>query len=335
VIITLHFHCLINDNEMNSNITNPSRRKFIRNAIIAGGMMPVMSQNLFSGINNSNADRLKVYIFSKHLQFLDYKELADAAASMGFDGVDLSVRPNGHVLPERVEDDLPKAVEALKKAGLKPSLMTTAVNQANDPTDKKLLTTAAKLGFTHYRMNWYPYPENKPMPDSLEVLSQKVNALGELNKQLGLKGYYQNHAGILVGSVIWEIYELLKNADPNYMGIQYDIRHAMVEGATSWENGVKLIHERIQSISVKDYRWQLKDGKWTIEDVPIGEGMVDFRKYFSMLKQYKINVPVSLHIEYSLGGAEDGDRKISIPKEDVFKAMKKDLQKVQELWQVA
>jgi L-ribulose-5-phosphate 3-epimerase UlaE len=109
----------------------------------------------------------------------------------------------------------------------------------------------------------------------------------------------------------------------------------MVEGATSWENGVKLIHERIQSISVKDYRWQLKDGKWTIEDVPIGEGMVDFRKYFSMLKQYKINVPVSLHIEYSLGGAEDGDRKISIPKEDVFKAMKKDLQKVQELWQVA
>ena len=46
---------------------------------------------------------------------------------MGFDGVDLSVRPEGHVLPEKVERDLPKAVEAIRKVGFSPFIMTTAV----------------------------------------------------------------------------------------------------------------------------------------------------------------------------------------------------------------
>ena len=35
---------------------------------------------------------LKVAIFSKHLQFLQGAELARAAAEMGFDGIDLTVR---------------------------------------------------------------------------------------------------------------------------------------------------------------------------------------------------------------------------------------------------
>jgi hypothetical protein len=46
-------------------------------------------------------------------------------------------------------------------------------------------------------------------------------------------------------------------------------------------------------------------------------------------------VPVSLHLEHPLGGAEQGETKISVDKKVVFDAMKKDLQKVHELWQQA
>jgi len=42
-----------------------------------------------------------------------------------------------------------------------------------------------------------------------------------------------------------------------------------------------------------------------------------------------------LHLEYSLGGAEHGAAKITCDKKVVFEAMKKDLQKVHELWQQA
>jgi L-ribulose-5-phosphate 3-epimerase len=317
---------------MKSDITNTSRRRFLRNTLLAGTLSPLASAELFAAKSNPGAGKLKVYIFSKHLQFLNYKDLAEAAKEMGFDGIDLAVRPGGHVEPDRVEDDLPRAVEAMRKVGFSPSHMTTAVNEAGNATDKKLLTTASELGFKYYRMNWYGYPENKSMPDALNELSEKVNGLGQLNRDLGLIGYYQNHAGLNVGSVIWEIYELIKNADKEHMGVQYDIRHAILEGAESWQNGLRLIHSRIKNFSLKDFRWQQKNGKWVPQDVPIGEGMIDFRSYFKLLKQYGISVPASMHIENPLGGAEGGSRTISIDKKDVFSAMKKDLKKIHEWW---
>ena len=320
---------------MKSETNKDSRRRFLKTTLLTGALMPFADANLFALNKDTAADKLKVHIFSKHLQFLNYKELADATAEMGFDGVDLSVRPGGHVEPDRIEEDLPKAVAAMKNAGLVPSLMTTAVNDAVNTTDQKLLATASKLGFTHYRMNWYHYPDNKPMPDALNEFAEKVNGLGEMNRRLGLKGYYQNHTGLNIGSNIWEIYELIKNADKEYMGVQYDIRHAMVEGAQSWENGLNLVRPRIKVISLKDYMWEKKDGKWMVKDVPMGEGMVDFISYFKLLKKYGISVPVSLHIEYSLGGAEGGNKSITIDRKDVFKAMKKDLGKIHELWKQA
>jgi L-ribulose-5-phosphate 3-epimerase len=320
---------------MKSDILPSSRRRFLRNTLLTGALSPLAYAELFAKENIAPANKLKVYIFSKHLQFLDYKDLAEAVKEMGFDGIDLAVRPGGHVEPDRVEEDLPKVADAMKRAGFSPSLMTTAVGDANNETDKKLLATASKLGFTGYRMNWYHYPENKAMPDALKELSEKVNGLGELNRDLGLIGYYQNHAGLNIGSAIWEIYELIKNADKEHMGVQYDIRHAMYEGAESWQNGLKLIQSRIKNVSLKDFRWQQKNGRWMVEDVPIGEGMIDFKSYFKMLKQYGISVPASMHVEYSLGGAEGGSKKITIDKKDVFKAMKKDLRKIHELWEQA
>ena len=97
-----------------------SRRDFIRKAVLAGSLIPLIQDNVHAGTRQKPlaASPLKVHVFSKHLQFLNYQDMAAAARDIGFDGVDLAVRPKGHVLPERVETDLPKAVEAIRKAGL-------------------------------------------------------------------------------------------------------------------------------------------------------------------------------------------------------------------------
>lgn len=261
--------------------------------------------------------------------------MSEAAAEMGFAGVDLSVRPNGHVLPERVEDDLPRAVEAMRKMGLAPLMMVTAIQDAANLTDRKILEVAAKLGIQFYRMNWYKYPDDKSIPESMLDFQQKVKDLSLLNKKLGLTGCYQNHSGTSLGSSIWELWELLKSSEQQYMGVQYDIRHAVVEGGLSWKNGLRLIQSQIKTLAIKDFKWENKNGAWIVQDTPIGEGMVDFKSYFKLLKQYQFQVPISLHLEYPLGGAEHGATKLTCDKKLVFQAMKKDLQKVQELWQQA
>ena len=110
-----------------------------------------------------------VCIFSKHLQFLeDYGDMADAALEAGFDGVDLTVRPGGHVVPEKVEEDLPRAVEAVRKAGLDVDMMATAIMSAEDPLTEPVMSTASKLGIKYYRMGRLRYKDSLGVAECLE-----------------------------------------------------------------------------------------------------------------------------------------------------------------------
>lgn len=315
---------------------NPmTRREFTKKSALAMGFLPFL--NIENGIlrDKDNSQPLAVHLFSKHLQFLSYKQAGEQAAEMGFQGLDLTVRPKGHVLPESVAQDLPKALEDIKKGGSSCIMMTTAVADASNQTDINVLKTAAEHGIKYYRPDWFKYSESNTMEADLEYYQQKIKALSSINEQFGIIGCYQNHAGRSVGASIWEIKKILELVNTDYFGAQYDIRHAMVEGGLSWENGLKLIKPSIKTIVLKDYKWGQIDGIWKPINVPIGEGMVDFKTYFSILKAYQINVPVSLHLEYDLGGAEKGKKSISIDKNIVFRAMQKDLKTVQRLWQAS
>lgn len=257
------------------------------------------------------------------------------AAEMGFSGVDLTVRPKGHVLPEDVKRTLPNATRDINEGGSKCEMITTSIEDVNNPLDVDILEAASKSGVKYYRTGWYKYPEGQSMPEALEGYQNQINELGVLNKKLGIVGCYQNHAGRSVGGSYWEMKKLLEEVDRDYFGAQYDIRHATVEGGLSWENGFQLLYPQIKVIVLKDFKWGKVDGKWRPVNKPIGEGMVDFDKYFKLLKKYKLKPPVSLHLEYPLGGAEHGHQIISIDKKVVFDAMKKDLNKIQQLWKNA
>lgn len=313
-----------------------SRRDFTKLSAMALGTLPIMGfEKAFQGSISRTTGDIDVYIFSKHLQFLGYTEMAEATAEMGFNGLDLTVRPEGHVLPENVKDDLPKAVEAMQKFGLAPRLMTTNVVDAAENEQRTVLETASRLGFTHYRTGGLTYPENRAISESQMRYAQQFKNLQAINKVLNLVGCYQNHAGNRVGAPIWDLPPILGATNNEFMGSQYDIRHAVVEGGTSWELGLRLIRPYIKSIVIKDFKWGKVDGNWKPVNTPLGEGMVDFNRYFSLLKKYKINVPVSLHLEYDLGGAEHGATKPSIDKREIFSQMKKDLAYLREAWQKA
>jgi L-ribulose-5-phosphate 3-epimerase len=301
------------------------------------GIFFLPGQGLFYRQENSSQTDLEFHIFSKHLQFLDYKEMAEAAASLGFDGIDLTVRKGGHVLPERVQDDLPRAVEAIENVGLRHDMMATDVNNAAESLHVQVLQTAASLGVKYYRLGYVRFVEAVPIPQRLAELNRQMKELAALSRELKITGAYQNHSGTGVGSEIWDIYHLLADIDPREIGCQYDIRHAVVEGGQSWENGLRLIAPQINCLVLKDFVWARgKYGRWEVKNVPLGEGMVDFLSYFKLLKARKIDVPVCIHYEYDLGGVEHGADKLSgMTATDVFKAMKKDLQFAKKIWQQA
>jgi hypothetical protein len=121
-----------------------NRRQFI-GTTLAGSTLVQHSLHA----NLLPADPQKIFMFSKMFQWTeDYNQLAETIAGIGFDGLDLTVRPGGHVLPERVEEDLPKAVAIFKKHKFEIPLMVTGILEADNQAER-ILKTAQSLGIKH------------------------------------------------------------------------------------------------------------------------------------------------------------------------------------------
>ena len=308
-----------------------SRRLFLGMAV-AGTTLPWPAMARMTASENKAEGSIKICIFSKHLQWLDYHQMARTAREIGFDGIDLTVRPRGHVLPERVREDLPKAVQAVKAAGLDVPMIATAITDPADPLTESILATASQAGIRYYRMGYYRYDASKTIHQTLNEAKPKLRDLVEMNKHYNIVGTYQNHAGArYVGAPLWDLDVLFGDLDTHWIGCQFDIRHATVEGGTFWPTHFRLMSRYINTLVAKDFKWtQIKDA-WKPENCPLGEGMVDFPGYFKMLRKAGIAVPMSLHLEYPIGGAEHGARQLTGDKQQVIKAMRKDLRFLRSL----
>jgi sugar phosphate isomerase/epimerase len=311
-----------------------NRRDFGKLAVT--GAFGLASGGLTNGASAaSDNGRLPVYLFSKHLQFLNYAQMAEVTAEYGFEGLDLTVRPGGHVEPERAQDDLPRAAEAMKSNGLKLEMFVSRVTNVDDLLGIQSLKTASKLGFKSYRMGYYKPDASGSLRENLTRIRSQMTALAAFNKKHGLHGAYQNHAGQHMGSFVTDLADLLDGLDPRWSGSQYDIRHATVDGGASWPLGLRYLKNHIKTIAIKDFVWRPIGRQWKLVNVPLGEGMVDFDRYFKLLRSYGIRPSVSLHLEYDLGGADKGSRTLTIPKSEVYAAMKRDLKRFHELWEAS
>lgn len=280
-----------------------TRRSFLQ-AAAAAAVAPLGA----AAAQDQAAPAACLHAFSKPLQWLDYDALAESFAQAGLNGIDLAVRPKGHVEPERVEQDLPRAVEAARRQGLKIDMIVTAITSADEPLAERTLKAAAQCGVKVYRMGYLRYDNALGVEGTIEKHRKTMAGLETLNKASGITGCYQNHhawsEGLFGGSV-WDIYYMLKGFDPQWVGCQYDVRHAVAEAGGSWGVAMRLIAPYIRSTCLKDFLWAQKKGKWIPDNAFAGEGMVPWEQYFKLLKELKLRVPASVHCEWELFTKEE------------------------------
>ena len=110
-----------------------SRRTLLLGAAMSGALHALALNAEEVATEKPIPEKLKICVFSKHFQWTDVKKASGIAKDIGFDGIDLTVRAGGRVLPERVESDLPTAVETVRRAGLEVPMITTAITDATTP----------------------------------------------------------------------------------------------------------------------------------------------------------------------------------------------------------
>ncbi|MDF1816008.1 MAG: sugar phosphate isomerase/epimerase [Verrucomicrobiales bacterium] len=269
----------------------PSRRHFLATTAFS-------ASTLYQEFGNAvEKGKLELCVFNKPLQHLNYADQAELVAEMGFTGIEGTVRKGGHVVPEKVADDLPRQMEALKTNGLEMAIMTTDVNDIDSAIHRQVLKTAASLGVKRFRMGGIKYDAKQPLPTQLQEIRGRFKDLAEFCKQLNIQPLYQNHSGAnRFGAGIWDLCDVVKDLSETGAGIAFDIRHAVVEGGLSWPTEFQLARPFFGAVYCKDFEW-LKDTKRP-QNVPLGTGMVDYKGFLKMLLKSGYSGPVSLHMEY-------------------------------------
>ncbi len=248
-------------------------------------------------------------LFTKHLPHLGYKELARTLRSMGFAGADLTTRPRGHVLPEHVERDLPLAHAALAEEGVELPMITTGLLSRRDPAARPTLYTAAKLGVPFFKLGYFRYRNLSALSRYLGQVKAEVEGLAAVAVHAGITGGFHNHSGAYVGSALWDHWWTLRDTDPNQIGYYFDPCHATIEGGSAgWEIGFHRLRAHLKMVACKDFFWEKRQGRWEATMCPLGQGMVNYPKFFRMLAESGFSGPISLHVEYRIEAPTEARR---------------------------
>ena len=239
-------------------------------------------------------------LFSKPLHNRKFEDLPPLLHELGIKAVDLTCRPKGHVLPERATEDLPKAVERLRKNGIAVPMLTTGILDADQDHAEDIVKTAASLGIQYAKLGYYMYGDLKRIPQTLADVKRRLTGVADLFKQYGVHAGFHNHSGKFVGSAMWDVWQLIQDLPPEAIGSYFDIRHATTEGGLSgWAIGMNLLISRITMVAVKDFLWAKHPKKgWYPENVPLGAGMTRFAPAFRRLKEANFTGPIAMHMEY-------------------------------------
>jgi sugar phosphate isomerase/epimerase len=273
-----------------------------------------------------------VCAFSKHFQWLSVKDAAALVKELGYDSLDLTVRAGGHVEPEQVREALPKAVEAIRAAGLTAPMFTSGIVDARTPHAAAVLETASKLGVKRYRWGGFRYDAAKPITRQIDEFRVLAKELAAMNKQYGVCAMYHTHSGPgQFGASMWDIWSVLRDLDNDLVSVNLDAAHATIEGGLGgWINSARLLAPMTRGVAIKDFHWEKNaaKGKWDVRWCPMGEGMVNSTQFLKMMKSAGFTGPVQLHMEYEeLGGADAGKRTMSISREEFVRLAKRDMER--------
>ena len=250
-------------------------------------------------------------LFSKPLPDMDWRRLAQAAKSVGFGGIDLTVRQGGHVRPERAAEDLPQAVEVIREEGLDVPMITTELTSADDPGARAILSTAAELSIPFFKPGYYQY-KMVNVRRELEVAASRFRGLVGLSKQYGIQAGYHNHEEC-IGAPVWDMASVIETLDPKWAGFYFDARHAVAEGGVgAWKIATNLVMPRLKMVAVKDFWWEKTRTGWAARNCPLGDGMVDWRYFVKALAAGGFQGPISLHLEYEVAGENSAAREKNI-----------------------
>lgn len=227
-------------------------------------------------------------------------ELGELIKGMGFDAIELPVRPDYRVEPENVQRDLPGAVGQLAACGVQ-------VVSVAGPTDEPTIRACGECGVPIIRI--CPRIEEIGYLATEEKLWREFDALVPLLDECGVAIGIQNHCNEWISSSAG-VRRLIERYDPSHVCAVWDPAHNALAGEVP-ELAIDLSWSHLRMVNLKSACWLRANGpeaevaQWKLHWTTGRQGIAPWPKVVSLLKQRGWEGPVCLTAEYSDHEATD------------------------------
>jgi sugar phosphate isomerase/epimerase len=260
----------------------------------------VQAQAQYKAGGSKPRTRPPVCLYSKQLAKVEYDDLGKVLRDLGFDGCDLSVEAGGHVLPGQAQADLVRAVEAVTDVGLDVPMFTTSITSPADPNIRLILGIGGFMGVPLFRPGVWKYDGTSEVEARLLQVQREIAGLAAVGQASKMAMGLRNVAGDNVGGAVWDTNLMIRGLDPQWVGYDFDPGSAAAAGGVDgWWVALRLALPRLKMVALNDFNWT-KDagGAWKATPCPLGEGIVDWSRFFATLARVKFTGPLSIEMGY-------------------------------------
>lgn len=251
---------------------------------------------------------MKFALFTDDLSDLSIREACRAAQQAGFDGLDLTLRPGGHVRPENAQQGLAAAHEIANEEGVEIVMVTTGITAADAPFAEQVMS-AAHFQHREFKLGYWRYEPFGTLARQLDDARRKLEGIVNLARRYHIRPCLHAHSGPILSNGPL-LYLLLKDFAPADVGAYVDTMHMSYEGGGSgWELMLDLLAPWVALAGVKNYvlRPAQRDAygqqRFELKKAPLADGIAPLPQFFQRLKQIGYDGIVSLSSEYKGPGS--------------------------------
>lgn len=243
-------------------------------------------------------------IFVKPWKSMDLPKLAGHIKELGFDLIELPVRPGFPCEPESIETALPEAVSLLADHGVR--VLNVTVSLSLD--DERLYAACAKAGITMNRVMFNRGNKSywEAESDARRQLDQAIPLCEQYNVQIGV----QNHYGHSLPVNAMGLYNLVKDYDSQYVGAIWDPAHNALEGMEP-EPALDVVASHLCVVNLKNAYWKRTSGpeadvaEWKVYWTSGRQGRANWKRVIDKVRAMNYTGPICFSAEYTDEDAVD------------------------------
>ena len=244
--------------------------------------------------------KISFSVFTKPWKGVSLAQLGGFVSGLGFDGIELPVRPGYQVTPE--------CVAALSEAARILADFGVGIFSVAGPTDEATIAACAEAGVPTIRI-MAPITRDERYPEAEARYRRDFDALVPLLDAYGVQVGVQNHVGRFVANAVG-LRRLVEGYDPRHIAIVWDAAHEALNGGEP-DLALDVVGSHLCMVNLKNAFWQRANGPeaeeadWRVHWTAGRHGRASWSRVAAELKARSYAGVVCLTAEYSDEAAVD------------------------------